>query len=302
MSFCKQQFSIELHLKRFVWIAFLELALVLAIETIALRLWRVDFRVPFNYWGDTLWFLVPIKGMIENGWTYEIPRLSAPFGLSAVAFPAITNLDWLLMKVISLFTSDAGTVLNIFWLFSIVLTAWSATLALNLLRVNNWMAVGMGVIYSFLTFMLLRNVSHINLVYYCVPLLTLLAIYFAQGCEHPQSATVRLVGYGAALAQGFNYIYFSFFAALIFVFAGWLGFMKKRSWKPVKGAAIGVGIIILTASLNLTPTFLSWYKQGKPPDMNYKSPIEAEIYGLKIRKMLAPHEWNSGSSVQSMGS
>lgn len=292
MGFCMQQFTSGWHFKSVALIAFLELVLVLAIETIALRLWNIDFRVPFYYQGDTLWFIVPIKGMIENGWTYEIPQLSAPFGLSAVAFPAITNLDWLLMKAISLFASDAGTVLNIFWLFSIVLTAWSATLALHLLRVNSWMAVGMGVVYSYLPFALLRNVGHISLVYYCVPLLTLLAIYFAQGCEHPRSATVRWVGYSAALAQGFNYIYFSFFAMLLFAFAGWLGFMQKRSWKPVKGAAIGIGIIILATSLNLMPSFFSWHTHGKPPDMNYKSPQEAEIYGLKIRKMLAPHDAN----------
>ena len=102
-----------------------------------------------------------------------------------------------------------------------------------------------------------------------------------------------MVGYSAALAQGFDYIYFSFFAVLLFAFAGWLGFIQKRSWKPVKGAAIAVAIIIVAASLNLMPSFLSWYTHGKPSDMSYKFPAEAEIYGLKLRKMLAPHEANS---------
>jgi phosphoglycerol transferase len=277
--------------KQVVAFVLLELVVVAAIETIVLHLWKIDISVPFNYWGDTLWFVVPVKGITQNGWAYEIPQLSAPFSLSAIAFPSVTNLDWLWMKGISVVVSSAGAILNIFWLFSIVLTAWSATLALCLLRVNRWMAFGMGIVYAFLPFALLRNTAHINLVYYCVPLLSLLAIYFAQGCEHPRSLLVCTFGYGAALAQGFDYIYYSFFSVLLFAFAGCLGFWRIKSWKPIKGAAIACSTILLASLLNLTPSFLSWYKNGKP-DVNYKSPEQAEIYGLKIRKMLAPHEAN----------
>src|SRR5215813_7383728 len=192
----------EWNRKRVAAFVLLELVVVIAIETIALHLWKIDINVPFNYWGDTLWFVVPVKGITQNGWAYEIPQLSAPFGLSAIAFPSVTNLDWLWMKAISLVVSNAGAVLNIFWLFSIALTALSATLAFCLLRVNRWMAFGMGIVYAFLPFALLRNTAHINLVYYCVPLLSLLAIYIAQGCDQPGDAIIRVVGYGAALAQG----------------------------------------------------------------------------------------------------
>lgn len=269
------------------------LALVILIEIISLRLWKADLSVPFNYWGDTLWFIVPIKGIVENGWAYVITQLSAPFDLSAVAFPSMTNLDWLIIKGISLFISDAGTALNVFWLLSIVLTAWTATLAFSLLGVRIWLAIGGAVIYAFLPFVFLRNVAHISLVYYCVPLLALLAIYFARGCDHPQARTVQLVGYCAVIAQGFNYIYFSFFSVLLFVFAGWVGYMQKGSWKPVRGAAIASILIVGTASVNLLPSFLSWHIHGKPPNMSYKAAQEAEVYGLKIRKMLAPNEANN---------
>ena len=265
---------------------------MLAIETVALRLWRIDFSVPFNYWGDTLWFVVPIKGMIKNGWTFEIPQLSAPFGLSAAAFPSMTNLDWLIMKVISLFASDAGTVLNTFWLFSIVLTAWSATLSLRLIGVKDWLALGFGVVYSFLPFVLLRNVAHISLIYYCVPPLSLLAIYFAQGCELPQSASVRLFGYSAAVAQGFNLHLFQFFCCAFVRLRGLVRIDAKTIVETRQNGRHACGISIFVASLNLMPAFLSWHTHGKPPGMSYKSAREAEIYGLKIRKMIAPNEAN----------
>src|SRR4030095_12128624 len=277
--------------KRVAAFVLLELVVVAAIETVALQLWKIDMSVPFNYWGDTLWFAVPVKSMIQNGWAYEVPQLSAPFSLSAIAFPLITHLDWVWMKGISLMVPDAGAVLNIFWLLSIVLTAWSATLALYLLQVNRWMAFGMGIVYAFLPFALLRNTAHIDLVYYCIPLLSVLAIYLAQGCEHPRGAMIRIGGYGAALAQGFNFIYYSFFSVLLLAFAGWLGFRRTKSWKPIRAGAIACGTILLAAFVNLTPSFLSWYTNGKP-DLNFKSAEESEIYGLKIRKMLAPHEAN----------
>lgn len=267
-------------------------SIVVTLEILFLRLWKADLTVPFNYWGDTLWFLVPVKGMIDNGWVYEIPQLSAPFGLSAAAFPSMTNFDWAVMKGISIFTSEPGLILNIFWLLSIVLTALFANLALNILGVRTWAAIFMSVIYAFLPFAFLRNVAHISLVYYCVPLLVMYAIFLARGCDHQQAGVVRIFGYVAIIAQGLNYIYFSFFSALLFAFAGWIGFAHQKKWAPVRGAVVAIVVLVFTASLNLMPTFHSWYIHEKPPEMSYKSAQEAEVYGLKIRKMIAPNEFN----------
>ncbi|HCM76568.1 MAG TPA: hypothetical protein DIS90_09315 [Cytophagales bacterium] len=278
--------------KKVILLGILQLVFVSLIVTIFLNLWNIDLRIPLNYQGDTLWFLVPIKGMIDNGWTYEIPQLSAPFSLSAAAFPSMTNLDWAIMKVISLFVEDAGTVLNLFWLFSIVLTAWSATLALWLLGMRSWLALGLGLLYSLLPSAFMRNTAHISLVYYCVPLLCLFAIHITRDSDYPHASTVRKIGYFAALAQGFNYIYFSFFAVLLFFFGSWIGYRRNRSWKPLHGAVLASGIIIISSALNLLPSYISWKKYGKPPNMEFKVPQEAEIYGLKLRKMLVPHEDN----------
>jgi len=86
--------------------ASLEAVVVVVVAAVALNLRRYDLRVPIDYWGDTLWFTVLVKGMIQNGWTFEIPQLSAPYGLSAVAFPCMTAFDWGVMKVITLFSKE----------------------------------------------------------------------------------------------------------------------------------------------------------------------------------------------------
>src|SRR5882724_9760527 len=150
----------------------LQAIFVLGVAFISLRLDHYDLRIPFNYSGDTVVMLMFIKGILLNCWPWDIPQLSAPYGMSAAAFPLMTSFDWLIMKGLSLFISEPGLVLNLFWLFTLVLSAWSAAVALRLLGIHLTISLGAGVLYAFLPYALLRNVVHLNLVYYLVPLLS----------------------------------------------------------------------------------------------------------------------------------
>jgi len=270
----------------------LQAVFVLGVAFIAFRLGHYDLRIPFHYGGDTVIILMFIKGILLNGWSWDIPQLSAPYGMSAVAFPLMTSFDWLIMKGISLFTSEPGLVLNLFWLFTLVLSAWSAAVALRLFGIHLIISLGAGVLYAFLPFALLRNVNHLNLVYYLVPFLSLLAVYIASGLRIGNGQWIRRVTYAACLAQGFNYIYFSFFSVLLFGFAAIYGYVNHRSSKTVNVAAVAIVLIIGATAINLSPTFYSWYKYRKPPEMDYKYPLEAEGYGAKIRRMIVPHKDN----------
>lgn len=274
----------------FAWI---EALFVLLIATVSLNLLNYDLRVPLQYHGDSVIILMYIKGMIQNGWTYSIPQLSAPYAMSSAAFPIMTNFDWVVMKLISLFTSEIGLVLNLFWLLTLVFSAWTASLSMRLLGVNNWLSFAGGLLYAFLPFALLRNVGHLNLVYYAVPLLCLLAIFLATGKNVDENrVTIRRLGYAACFIQGFNYIYFSFFAVLLFIVSAAIGYVRNKSCSVVRTAATAIGIISIATVVSLSPSLFSWYKHGKPPGMVYKSAAEAEYYGAKVRKILAPHPDN----------
>jgi len=267
---------------------------VLLVASVTLKLWEYDLRVPFNYSGDSVVILMYVKAIIQNGWTFVIPQLSAPYSMSAAAFPLATSIDWGVMKVISLFTSEPGTVLNVFWFLTLVFSAWGATLSMNLLGLNKWVSFATGVLFAFLPFALLRNVSHLNLVYYTVPFLSLLAIHIMIGNDSSlkNKLVIRRIGYVACFIQGFNYIYFSFFAVFLFCFAAAVSYSKTKSRKMVRVAMIAISIISMATLLNLSPSFISWYQHGKPPEMGYKHIAEAEIFGAKMRKMIAPHPDN----------
>ena len=138
---------------------------VLLIVFQKLHLWSYDLKVPFNYSGDTLVALMYIKGLIQEGWPTTIAHLSAPFSYAGAAFPVQTSTDWAIIKLLSVFTSEPGYLLNWFWLLSLVLSAWAASYAGYQLGLPAVLSFASGLLYACLPFAFLRNVAHINLVY-----------------------------------------------------------------------------------------------------------------------------------------
>jgi len=257
-----------------------------------LQFWRFDFDVQFNYLGDSLWYAVLSKSIVQNGWTYHVPQLAAPYGLDAVSFPSMTNFDWLIMKAIAIVIRNPAVLFNSFWLLTIVVTAWTGLFSLRILGVPTWLAAVGGVLYTCIPFTWLRSTSHLSLVFYTVPLLSVFAIYLVRGPVAPWTdRTYRCTGIAAALVQGFGYVYFSWFAVVLFLCAGVLGYARRKRPDILRWAAVGIAVVGVSALLNLAPSFYSWQKHGKPA-IGYKTPREAELYGLKIRHLLLPQHRN----------
>lgn len=284
-----------------IW-ATAQACIILAILWCVLGIGVADLTVPFNYWGDTLWFLVPIKSLIDTGNPYFVPLLSAPFELSAAAFPSMTNFDWAVMKLMSSLTDGPGHLLNWFWLTTIVVTGWLSAYSLQLLNVRRgWLCFMFGMAYALLPFAFMRNVAHISLVYYAVAPICVLAVHLAMGFPAGTKRAVLFAGFFAIFVQGFGYIYYSFFAALLLGFAAIVGYFKTLERKPLVVGAVAILILTATSSINLMPSFWSWATLGKPDSLNYKSAAEAEDFGLKLRRLVAPHEANALPILSSWG-
>jgi len=256
----------------------------------SLRLWKYNLHVPFDYGGDTLWSATLIKSLLQNAWAFHIPQLSAPFGLDAAAFPGMANSDWAIAKMLTWILQDAGLTLNVFWLLTIIITGWTAACALSCLQVNRHLVFWGGVLYALLPYTFFRHTAHLCLVYYSVPLLSLQAIRVAYGRELAANDRKLLwIGYLACAVQGFDYIYYSFFAIILLAFSAMLGMLRQRSCAPLRIAGLSIAIIGLAALINLAPSAWSWHRNGKPAGLEYKSAMESEVYGLKIRHLIRPH-------------
>ncbi|MCX7105175.1 MAG: hypothetical protein NTU70_07840 [Methylococcales bacterium] len=258
-----------------------------------LHLYSYDLRVPFSYHGDSVVILMYIKGLIQDGWPTNISQLSAPFTYPGAAFPMLTSVDWFIIKVMSVFTTEPGLLLNGFWLLTLVFNAWSATYVTYQLRLSRVFSGLTGILYAFLPAALLRNVAHLNLVFYFVPLLCLVAVIIAtRGVGIRQVKQALIVGLIACALQGFDYIYYSFFAVLLFSVATLIAYRRDDGFKQFKLPLLAIAIVMLSTALNMVPTLQSWHKNGSSPDMGYKYTAEAEIYGAKLRRLLMPHPCN----------
>ena len=267
--------------------------IVLGIAYIVLHLNAYDLRVPFSYDGDSVVILMYIKGLIQDGWPTNISQLSAPFTYPGAAFPMLTSVDWLIIKVMSVFTAEPGLLLNGFWLLTLVFNAWSASYVAYQLRLSRVFSGLTGILFAFLPAALLRNVAHLNLVFYFVPLLCLVAVIIAtRGVAIRQVKQALIVGLIACALQGFDYIYYSFFAVLLFSVATLIAYRRDDGFKQFKMPLLAIAIVILSTALNLIPTLQSWHKNGSSPDMGYKYTAEAEIYAAKLRHLLMPHPSN----------
>jgi phosphoglycerol transferase len=267
--------------------------IVLGIAFVVLHLSTYDLRVPFSYNGDSVVILMYIKGLIQDGWPTNISQLSAPFTYPGAAFPMLTSVDWLIIRVMSVFTAEPGLLLNGFWLLTLVFNAWSASYVAYQLRLSRVFSGLTGILYAFLPAALLRSVAHLNLVFYFVPLLCLVAVIIvARGVGIRQVKQALIVGLIACALQGFDYIYYSFFAVLLFSVATLIAYRRDDGVKQFNLPLLAIAIVMLSTALNMIPAVQSWHKNGSSPDMGYKYTAEAEIYGAKLRRMLMPHPCN----------
>ena len=282
-------------------------AIVCAIALcIVLRVYRLNLHVPFTYWGDALYFDAWVKGLMQGHLPWHHPRLGAPFGADWRDFPINLTIEALVVRVLAIFTSSSGLVLNLLWMLSLAMCAGLATYALQRLGIERWTAASLGVIYALQPFAFYRGVAHLNLVFYLVPLLATGAIEIAAGrLPHSQkheprpgrSGLRRLIAIFpgiplylvlACVAQGFSYIYNAFFSVVIFTVAALIAFIVFRRRSLLITGLIATFIICSTTLINLTPSVIYWTEHGRNPAMAYKTPVDAETYGLKLRHLLTP--------------
>ena len=149
----------------------------LAEAVIALRLWRADLRVPFNVRGDSVFFEMMVKAVVEHGWYLTNPQLGAPGVLTLHDFPQADAIHLLLIKVMTLFSSDWALLFNVYYLLGFPLIAVSALAVLRQFRIAPVPAFVASLLYAFQPSRLLIGESHFTLaIYYQMPLAILIAL------------------------------------------------------------------------------------------------------------------------------
>ena len=246
-----------------------------------------DYTVPITFYGDSLFPQMLAKTVLDHGWWWNNPSLSAPGTYPALAYPSNSNVDSLVIWVLSRFISHPGLLINLSWMTMLALAGCTSAWCLRVLGASRAVAWCMGLLYAFTPFALYRQIDHLSLVVYLVPLPATAALLLAAG-RIPESRRVRLVLAGGCLLIGFNYVYFAFFGAAFLTFAAGIGYFTHRRREIPAAAGVCVALIVGATALNLMPSLQVWAREGRPVSIDKKMPAESENYGLKIRQLISP--------------
>jgi phosphoglycerol transferase len=258
---------------------------IITILLIILYFNGTDLSVPFVYAGDALFSEFFIKSIIDHGWYLTNPSVGAPFGTFMHDYPMSDNFFMLLILLLSKITTSPAYIINIFYLFSYLLTSITAYAVFNYMKINPFFSISGAILYSFLPYHYMRGESHLFLSsYYIIPLVILVILWLWD--EANINKRKLIFSMIVSIIVACSGIYYAFFSAF-FVFVTILIKILNRDFKNKKSFLI-LGIIILTVGINLSPTLIYTFNEGHNPGAVQRGYGEAEIYGLKITQLLLP--------------
>lgn len=300
------------------WRAELRLALAtVAVTLLAMvpvfQLWNARLEVPFTFRGDANAYTMMVQNVIDTGWYQHTDRLGAPFGLDLHDFPqGADNLHFALVKMLTLFSSEPGTVLNLYFLLTFPLVALSALLVLRRLGVSRPGSLVFAVAFAFLPYHFHRGVHHLFLSgYFAVPLGAYLALSVLDGTSLflrrrrgaglLAFASPRTAGTLAMCAViGSADAYYAAFTVLLVASAAVLNYTKQRSLADVAPALLATIAIVGVLGLNLAPSVMYQRAHGANA-VAQRHPGDSERFGLKLGALLIPPADHRVAPLAAMG-
>ena len=250
-----------------------------------MQLWRADFKVPFMYFVDSLFYNIAAKGTIENGWWLHNASLGAPEGLHFEAYPAMENFHWALIKLISLMTSDHAVVLNLFYLLTFPLTAVTSFYFLRYFKFSFGVALVVSLLYSFLPYHFFQSYHLMMAAYYLVPLMVLVTVWIC--LEERLKGRKAIASIVICFMAGSSGVYYPYFFSFLLLVAGVFSWWNRRSVAPLLAALVLTGVVAGALVINHLPTIIYQRTHGSA-SMGSRSVGDAEIMGLKITQLLLP--------------
>jgi phosphoglycerol transferase len=240
--------------------------------------------------GDSLNFITIARAIIDQGWYWNIERLSAPFSMPMVMFPVAGTLDNLLLKCLSFFTQDPVFLVTLFFGLTFPLSAVSASYVLHDLGLERRVAVAFGLIFAFTPFVFYRSTIHLALVTYLIPFAIGASVHILRGTFSLLNSRRIWVYYAAAAGLGLNFIYTTFFSCFFVTLSLLLCLLSPSRHKSLRRGVIFLVIMLGTAAVANLPAARASVEDPQASERlhGFKIAAEAEVYGLKIRQMLIP--------------
>lgn len=273
----------------------------LGLESLLLGLGWTDFGVPYLYHYDFLYNSTLVKGIVDHGWYLNNPSLGAPGGLAMHDYPEVANINFLLIKLIALFTSDWVKVINLFYVLTFPLAAVAALFVFRRFAVPSPVAITGSLLFAFAPYHYLRMHHLVYTNYFFIPLVTLVLLWIMSGkrlilfrdtgssrWQFNMRSGPALACVVIALLVSGSVIYYSFFSCFFLLVAGAVGYWNRREAGALFTSWILIGVICTGVALQMIPTWVHTMDHGENPLVVLRPAKDTEEYGLKIAQLLLP--------------
>lgn len=292
--------------RRLVLEGLLAAALSLLCAAWVLRLWRGDLSLPLRYSpvDDTKFYLMLVKGIVDHGWYASNPSLGAPFGQQLVDYPqGADSLNLLQIRFLALFSSNPALIVNLFFLGTFALSAFTAHVVLRVLGVSALSSGVAAVLFAVLAYHFFRGESHLFLsAYYAVPLTAYLFLR-ALGGERlfaRRSATgKRILSWASGrtaltlaicVVIGSDNLYYATFAVVMLLGAAAIGALAHRGPSLAQGLTVAA-LIVATVTVNLAPSLAYRHEHGANAALERSlagNESSNEAFALRLSNLLLP--------------
>jgi phosphoglycerol transferase len=273
---------------------------------IAAALWFLIDPVLFSlhhpafYSGDGMSHGFLVKTIIDTGW-YPVhsPWVGMPFGADLFDYPFSDALNFLLIRLLALFSADWIVVANLFYLAGYFLAGVSAYIVLWRMGVTSALAVAGAFLFALLPYHWTRAAQLLLVSYAVVPLGVWLAYAaWRDTPARPDSARRYLWPASIAIVVGCGGAYYAFFSAFLVAVAGTGRALASRSIRKAIPAIAISSLIGFVVALNVAPSLLYRAENGPNPEVAARLPVESETYGLRLTQLVLPHAQHRISAMR----
>jgi len=286
---------------RLAWYAAL-VAITLSYLGYNFRLHAADLSAPLcPAHNDSAALLSLVKSIQESGWPWKAERVGAPGVAERFDYPLPEHAHYLTLRIL-LWSGNTFLAFNLWCLLSYPVVATCSFAVLRALGISRPISFALAIVYTFLPFHAGRAFTHTMLAYYhTVPLILLPTIWILTGrlpffrpADHTGkrkfAAWNATTGWTLLLAAivAVSSPYYAFFGCYFLVVAGVYRSFAEGSWRPWwagLGTALSVCLVGFACTL---PFVLAQREQGANPAVAHRHWNEADVYCLKITKLVLP--------------
>ena len=242
----------------------------------------LDFAFPTRLWGDRIFLLLHGRMFLEWPHVFRAATLGYPGELDLLQFPFTDFTERLLQFAATIGSRDVIVGANVYYIAIIAANFLAAFVALRGFAVRPWRALAGAIAFAFIPYFAARSGGHDYLAaYYAAPLAFVVLRNVVAAARGPrplrQTATdpVMLACCAVIATSG---IYYTFFAIVLWAFAGTILAVQERRWVYLTAFGVTASTTLVVLSVPYVMLFAIAADNGAFPARSF---TEQPMYALR---------------------